>query len=398
MLLHLRKSVAATNRRHVTKRPGFAFQCLSTRGLVTLAIETSCDDTSVAVAEVLTGPNPGLKVHFHKTVTADNAGYNGIHPLVALHSHQKTLAPLLQEALRDCPKLDLIAATRGPGMRSNLSVGLDTAKGLAVAFNLPFVGVHHMQAHALTPRLVQAMNGSTEPAFPFLTVLASGGHTLLIESTSLVEHVILAQTQDIALGDCLDKAARIILPPALLQAPYGRALEHFAFEDNGPDYAYTPPSRRQDELRPRKTRWNWALTPPLSASKSGEKTSRRMCFSFSGLLNNIERFMSRTVTPDGRSTTNMRDADEVSVQERKEMAREVQRVVSCRAVSFHVGEYANTVTLFQGVRASNFTYPFAPQRRKQEFQHCCCLRGRTFQSVLCLEMPARILTCSTGRI
>lgn len=184
-----------------------------------------------------------------------------------------------------------------------------------------------MQAHTLTPRLVGAMNGSIGPAFPFLTVLASGGHTLLISSTNLVEHDILASTQDIALGDCLDKAARIILPPTLLQAPYGKALEQFAFEGSESDYGYKPPSGRQEELRPRMTKWNWALTPPLSVSKSGEKTSRRMCFSFSGLLNNVERFMTRALSPEGRSTMDERDPEEISIEERQEMAREVQRVV-----------------------------------------------------------------------
>lgn len=302
------------------------------RSLVTIAVETSCDDTSVAVAELLprdpgAAAGPELKVHFHETITSNNAAYNGIHPLVALYSHRKNLALLVQKALKISPRPDLIAATRGPGMRSNLAVGLDLAKGLAVAFDKPFIGVHHMQAHALTPRLVGAMNGSTKPAFPFLTVLVSGGHTLLINSTTLVEHAILAETQDIALGDCLDKAARIILPPTLLRAPYGKALEEFAFQGSGSDYQYTPPTRRQDELRPRKTEWNWALTPPLSASKSGEKSSRRMCFSFSGLLNNVERFMSRAVTPEGRSTMEGRVPSEISVDERQEMAREVQRVV-----------------------------------------------------------------------
>jgi N6-L-threonylcarbamoyladenine synthase len=331
-MLPLHKSLTTASRRHVTKRCGASGKYArgqSTRQLVTLAIETSCDDTSLAVAELLPGSG-ALKVHFHETITANNADFKGIHPLVALHSHRKSLAPLLQKALRLCPKPDLIAATRGPGMRSNLAVGLDTAKGLAVAFNKPFVGVHHMQAHALTPRLVGAINGSTEPAFPFLTVLVSGGHSLLLNSSTLLEHSILAENQDIALGACLDKAARIILPPALLEAPYGKALEQFGFPGGNADYAYTPPVSRQDELRPRKTVWNWALTPPLSASKSGEKTSRRMCFSFSGLLNNVERFMSRAVAPDGRSTTDVRDADKICIGERREMAREVQRVVSCR--------------------------------------------------------------------
>jgi N6-L-threonylcarbamoyladenine synthase len=124
-------------------------------------------------------------------------------------------------------------------MRSNLAVGLDTAKGLALGFNVPFLAIHHMQAHALTPRLVNAMKATVsggaavlQPAFPFLTILVSGGHTMLIDSAGLTDHAILAETGDIALGDCLDKAARAILPQHLLKAPYGKALEDFAFPES----------------------------------------------------------------------------------------------------------------------------------------------------------------------
>ncbi|KAK4973299.1 Mitochondrial tRNAs modification protein, partial [Elasticomyces elasticus] len=151
---------------------------------------------------------------------------------------------------------DFVSVTRGPGMRSNLAVGLDTAKGLALAWDVPLLAVHHMQAHALTPRLVSALatkddfgDATVTPAFPFLTLLVSGGHTMLLSSTSLVEHKILAETNDIALGDCLDKAARAILPLGFLEAlpantPFGCALELFAFPGGASDYEYNAPSTR----------------------------------------------------------------------------------------------------------------------------------------------------------
>ncbi|GAB1725997.1 hypothetical protein NU195Hw_g5430t1 [Hortaea werneckii] len=344
-------------------------------GYSVLAIETSCDDTSVALVEV---PNdssnlqsgisandaPHVSVLFHEKVTANNDEYTGIHPLVALDSHRANLAPLVQRAMRrlsyyasnDAPSpenslpLKFVAVTRGPGMRSNLAVGLDTAKGIAVALDKPLIGVHHMQAHALTPRLLTAMANEAqdakplEPAFPFLTVLVSGGHTMLLNSTSLTEHRTLAETQDIAIGDFLDKAARAILPPERLRPPFGKALEEFAFcsqirkvdetmtenldiekgseyplseeviQPSEPDYSdYSPPSRRQDELESRSTRWGWALTPPLAESKGGDKSSRRMVYSFAGLLTSIERLVKR---PDLL----------FSLRERQDLAREVQRV------------------------------------------------------------------------
>lgn len=129
------------------------------RCLMTLAIETSCDDTSVAIVEKETRHGrTTAQLHFHKKVTSDNAVYQGVHPLVSLLSHQENLAMLLHEAMRSLPMRageippedaqastvdlatrrlpDFVSVTRGPGMRSNLFTGLDTAKGLAVAWQV----------------------------------------------------------------------------------------------------------------------------------------------------------------------------------------------------------------------------------------------------------------------
>ena len=113
------------------------------RPLLTLGIETSCDDTSVAILErhEPDSPHPGrAELHFHKKVTSDNSKFGGVYPLVALQSHQENLALLVSEAI---PHLrgrtpDFVSVTRGPGMRSNLFTGVDTAKGLAVAWQVRF--------------------------------------------------------------------------------------------------------------------------------------------------------------------------------------------------------------------------------------------------------------------
>lgn len=315
-----------------------------------LAIETSCDDTSVAIVRYIKQRHDiiALETLFHKKVTADNDAYQGIHPIVALQSHQASLAPLIQEGLSDPGVLrcleqtnngrpTFVAVTRGPGMRSNLSVGLDTAKGLATAWNVPLIGVHHMQAHALTPRLMHASKNrgfssnmhwtSHEPNSPFLTVLASGGHTMLIDSAGLTTHSILAETQDIALGDFLDKCARAILPSEHLKPPFGRALEQFAFPEDltssSFDYGYVAPTRRQEELERKSTPWGWSLAPPLSESKGGEKTSKRMIYSFAGLLTYIERLVR--VRSDG-GDTDLVGACAMSIAERRKLASEAQRV------------------------------------------------------------------------
>jgi len=316
-------------------------------GLSTLAIETSCDDTSVALLEIqkdnASTANPRqLRTHvaYHERITANSAAYNGIHPLVALHSHQTSLAGLVADALAQNAgaKPTFVSVTRGPGMRSNLTVGLELAKGLALAWGVPLIGVHHMQAHSLTPRLCSTLESlpelyqgpwestSLQPSFPYLSVLASGGHTMLVNSAGLTDHQILASTGDIAIGDCLDKAARALLPSDLMKPPYGKALEEFAFPNGASDYKYTAPVNRGEELTRRATKWGWSLGAPLADSKSGEKSSRRMAFSFAGLLTSVQRFMKQKITADGTATAELRNPESIPIEERRDMAREVLRV------------------------------------------------------------------------
>ncbi|KAI4091121.1 MAG: hypothetical protein LQ344_004349 [Seirophora lacunosa] len=312
------------------------------------------DDTSVAVLETAA---PGLnyptsssaQLHFHEKVTADNAEYRGIHPMVSLQSHNAHLAPLIVEALRSLPpasatsngctspsipvrtanqwvqrkKPDFISITRGPGLLPSLSTGLQTAKGLAVAWQVPLLGINHMQAHALTPRLVHALESSTsngqdrEPAFPFLTLLVSGGHTMLVHSKALTHHSILAGTTDIAVGDAIDKAARCILPQETIAAAkdvmYGRLLEEYAAPPrDGPGYDYLPPRTRAEELTRKPSQWGWALAAPLAETRSGSR-SRAMEFSFSGLGSAVLRICQQR-------------GQEMTREERVDLAREVMRV------------------------------------------------------------------------
>ncbi|KAL4924081.1 glycoprotease family-domain-containing protein [Aspergillus undulatus] len=318
------------------------------RGLVTLAIETSCDDTSVAI--VNKSRSGAARIHFLENITPDLTDYKGIHPILALQSHQENLAELVNKALSHLPfaaespndatktislpdgnrqKPDFISVTRGPGMRSNLFVGLDTAKGLSVAWQIPCVGVHHMQAHLLTPRLVSALSlpssgpssstnsqSAITPAFPFLSILASGGHTLLTSSDSLTSHSILATTNDVAIGEALDKSARAILPSFLLRTSktsmFGKLLEQFAFPNGAADYAdYIAPRNRGEEVAVSKvvTPYGWSITAPFAQTKQLE-------FSFAVFGPTVERILSRK-----------REAGEdVSDDERVLLAREVMRV------------------------------------------------------------------------
>lgn len=364
--------------------------CPTRRGLLTLAIETSCDDTSVAVLERRDhGSGPvTAQLHFHDKVTANNEAYGGIHPIVALESHQASLGALVRRAVTYLPRFsdgdrvpasmdilwgsedgqlrrkpDLIAVTRGPGMRSNLSVGLGVAKGLAVAWNVPMVGVHHMQAHALTPRLVTALAetpAQLSPQFPFLSLLVSGGHSMLISSEGLVEHRILASTGDIAIGEYLDKSARLVVPPKLLTAPYGRALERLAFPDGEASYQYNPPKNRGEELERRQSEWGWSLGPPLGESRGG-RSGRRMEYSFSGLLTAVQRATGAVPRSPADSETGPRN---LCHTERQVLAVEVQRVAFehlCGRLLLHLRDLTpaarqqvKTVVVSGGVAANKF--------------------------------------------
>ncbi|PGH32518.1 O-sialoglycoprotein endopeptidase [[Emmonsia] crescens] len=314
------------------------------RHLLTLAIESSCDDTSVAIVEKHGGLSSSSSsptrssVHFLENITADSRKYHGIHPIVALDSHQANTAKLINKALAYLPpaeftgatdagqiislpssaatsgttpllrrKPDFISVTRGPGMRSNLSVGLDTAKGLSVAWQVPIVGVHHMQAHLLTPGLAASLQqqrgaeADTEPMsspnFPFMSILVSGGHSLLVHSKSIVDHEILASTSDIAIGDALDKIARSLLPQSFLEQSsttmYGKMLEAFAFPNGSSDYAdYQPPATRTEEVmkKSKDNRWGWSFPMPLVQTKKLE-------FSFAGVASRAQTIISNKKDP-----------------------------------------------------------------------------------------------------
>ena len=294
--------------------PGHGISRPTCRNLLTLAIETSCDDTCVAVLELAkdtSATRPKLSIRHHSKVTSNNLQYGGVEPLTALQSHQQNLAKAVAEALNHfpmirperqnlSPKLRLflrgqlqarkphfISVTRGPGMRSNLNTGLDLAKGLSLGLGIPLVAVHHMQAHALTPRLVSALHqkpGMPDlPVFPFLSLLVSGGHTLLIHSRGLTDHKILSSTIDIAVGDCLDKIARSLLPPDVLKfaetTSYGPVLEAFAYPSELRNVKVESLSKAIPSIDKK-----FSFTMPLVDNKTHAAN-----YSFSGLVSTAQR-------------------------------------------------------------------------------------------------------------
>ena len=170
-----------------------------------LGIETSCDETGIAVYH----SKKGLLSHFvHSQISIHNE-YGGVVPELASRDHIRKLIPLIKASLLDSKltPLDIngIAYTAGPGLVGALLVGAATARSLAWSWNIPAIAVHHMEGHLLAPMLEK-----NPPAFPFVALLVSGGHTLLVEVTGIGRYQLLGESLDDAAGEAFDKTAKIL--------------------------------------------------------------------------------------------------------------------------------------------------------------------------------------------
>lgn len=172
--------------------------------MLTLGIETSCDETSAAVVENgrLVRSNVILSQVAHRK-------FGGVVPEVASREHIKTIVPIYTQALDEAgvalDQIDMIAATQGPGLVGPLLVGLSFAKGLAFARNLPFVPVNHMEGH-----LAANLLAHPELTPRQLTLIVSGGHTMLVNASDFGEYTILGRTRDDAAGEAFDKVAKLM--------------------------------------------------------------------------------------------------------------------------------------------------------------------------------------------
>lgn len=189
--------------------------------------------------------------------------------------------------------LDLVSVTKGPGMKASLQVGITAAETLAANLKIPILGIHHMQAHALTPRLLE--DGKL-PDFPYMTLLVSGGHTLLLKSKSVVDHGIIASTLDIAIGDCIDKIAKDLKVPWHGLMP-GAALEVWCKDEERSTKDTYVPHSLSPELKKKIN-----LKVPLHAKQNIQGVrSDRMEFSFSGLGSSVSRILS-SAEAEGQSS------------------------------------------------------------------------------------------------
>lgn len=168
-----------------------------------LAIESSCDDSSIAMLNH-NGSKTIIETHLKSTLDSVSSG--GIIPIEAHRHHQSNLPLLLSKLKLHEQNPDLVCVTRGPGMVGSLSVGLNLAKGISISLNKPLLGINHMLGHLLIPRL----NNRDNIQFPLISLLVSGGHTILVHSKDQIHHEVLCETIDVAVGDALDKCGREI--------------------------------------------------------------------------------------------------------------------------------------------------------------------------------------------
>tara|TARA_Y100001936_G_C16080103_1_gene677121 strand:+ start:1173 stop:2180 length:1008 start_codon:yes stop_codon:yes gene_type:complete len=197
-----------------------------------LAVETSCDDTSVAILKnksVLSNIVSSQKIH---------QIFGGVVPEIASREHDRLIVPVMKEAVKESKiklsELDAIAYTRGPGLLGSLLVGTSFAKSLALSLNIPLLEINHMQAHILS---IFIDDNTEKPKFPFIALTVSGGHTQLVLVKSYSEFIEIGTTLDDAAGEAFDKSGKIMN----LDYPAGPKIDKLAIQGDCNKFKFPKP-------------------------------------------------------------------------------------------------------------------------------------------------------------
>lgn len=197
-----------------------------------LGIETSCDETAIAIYD----GTLGLLSHVLYSQIALHAQYGGVVPELASRDHIRKTLPLIQQALNEAgcsaDSIDAVAYTAGPGLAGALLVGAAIGRSLAFAWGKPALAVHHMEGHLLAPMLE-----ANPPAFPFIALLVSGGHTQLVEVAGIGQYQLLGESVDDAAGEAFDKTAKLMG----LDYPGGPLLAKLAQQGDATKYKFPRP-------------------------------------------------------------------------------------------------------------------------------------------------------------
>jgi N6-L-threonylcarbamoyladenine synthase len=278
-----------------------------------LGIETSCDETAVAVVrdgrEILSSV-VSSQVDLH-------ARFGGVVPEIASRAHVELLTPVLAEALVEAgvdeSNIDAVAATVGPGLIGALLVGVSAAKALALVWGVPFVGVNHLEAH-----LIAAFLEEPELDLPIVVLLVSGGHTMLVEVQDIGQYKLLGQTIDDAAGEAFDKVARFLG----LGYPGGPAIDREALRGN-PEAIHFPRAM-------------------LGASPSGSGSGKlSLDFSFSGIKTSVINHVRKH--PDVATPDVCASFQEAVVDVLVTKARQAAKDVGAKGMALAGGVAANTL-------------------------------------------------------
>ena len=291
-----------------------------------LGVETSCDETSAAVVR----DGRCVLSNVISSQIALHRPYGGVVPELASRNHLQLIDSVIQQALTEAhlsfDEIDAIAATYGPGLASSLLIGLNAAKGVAFAAGKPFVGINHLEAHLYSPLLITP-SGTSSPErlgdlFPMVSLIVSGGHTILAHATSIGEHKILGRTVDDAAGEAFDKVAKLLG----LDYPGGPEIEKQA-EQGNPSAIEFPRSMLYDPT------YNFSFSGIKTAvlyylrKRESPNTDRRplpdICASFQEAVVDVlvgktiraaEDFNVRTVSASGGVSINRRFRDRLQAE------------------------------------------------------------------------------------
>lgn len=313
--------------------------------MVVLGIETSCDETGVAIIR----DDRTVLSHMLLSQIKDHTVFGGVVPEIAARSHLTHLDTLIKGALKEAglgfADLDGVAATAGPGLIGGVMVGLMEAKAIALVHNLPFIGVNHLEAHLLSPRLMRDI------AFPYLVLLVSGGHTQLLVAEAIGQYRLLATTRDDAVGECFDKAAKILGLPY----PGGPNLERAALECRDPAAAQK----------------KFPFSIPLEHAPDIE-------FSFSGLKTSVRNAADRVITDN---TIRQEDLAAIAFSFQTTLAKTLSTQAEKAMKKFTASYQSATPALIVcGGVAANKTV-------RAELERVCAARGFT-----CLAPPLEYCT------
>ena len=211
--------------------------------MLVLGIESSCDETGVALIEGRSGGVPKLLAHALHSQIEMHQAYGGVVPELASRDHIRRVLPLTQQVLNQSGRVladvDVVAYTRGPGLAGALLVGAGVACALGAALGKPVLGVHHLEGHLLSPFL-----NADPPAFPFVALLVSGGHTQLMRVDGVGLYALLGESIDDAAGEAFDKSAKLMG----LGYPGGPALSMLARQGRPAAYKLPRPLLHSDDL------------------------------------------------------------------------------------------------------------------------------------------------------